>query len=654
MRIVNTTGGDSKMGEKYYYRVCTSVKDKGVLIPEGSDLEKYKKDEAYISAFKYTEKHRELFQKTGSVAGITDVTTDILYFDLDSPDLEKSRKDTIEVVERLKGFGISPESIKLDFSGNKGFHIATHTSDIFTPEQARSIATNIAGDLDSFDSSIYNANRIMRIEGSKHGKSGLRKTALSYDELKTLSIDDIKALASEEYEYTKPPKVKLSEAILKLSEGVNSKGEVVETQLSSEDTVDYFSNPLKLSPWKLAISQGLFPNGVRHDSLTILAATLQGRYFQKEQAYYALKAAADLQQKRFGGDKFNKEEIWQIVDSVFTPNWKGGTYSEDHFPNKLIKFFEERGVPKQEIAEASKYVVKIGDKFNEFASYAKDIDKFTMRFGIASLDAALKTRKGHLIGFLAGPGIGKTSYSITLLNNTSKEGANSLFFSLDMYALNVYAKLIQRHTGYTEDEMYEFFKNDDKAKVAEFKKILEENYSNVSFCFKSSMDISELKKAIKFEEERLGKHLDLIVVDYLELIETDKSDPTAASAEAINGLREIANDGRVVVVLLQPNKISSKPDQPLTSYNSAKGSSMIAQAVTAMITAHRPGYSSENPENDRFFSINIVKNRNGPLKQLDFSWEGKTQTIRELTAEQKFELSVLRDTKKDAEDDDGY
>jgi len=140
--------------------------------------------------------------------------------------------------------------------------------------------------------------------------------------------------------------------------------------------------------------------------------------------------------------------------------------------------------------------------------------------------------------------------------------------------------------------------------------------------------------------------------DYLELIETEKSDPTASSAEAINGLREIANDGRVVVVLLQPNKMSSKPDQPMLSYNAAKGSSMIAQAVTAMITCHRPGYSSENPENDRFFSVNVVKNRNGPLSQIDFSWEGKTQTIKELTPEQRFELSVLRDTKKDADEDD--
>ena len=156
---------------------------------------------------------------------------------------------------------------------------------------------------------------------------------------------------------------------------------------------------------------------------------------------------------------------------------------------------------------------------------------------------------------------------------------------------------------------------------------------------------------LEMEEEKIDAKMDLVLVDYLELVQTDKSDPTASSLEAINGLREIANEGRVVVVLLQPNKVSSKPDQPLLSYNAAKGSSMVAQAVTAMLTCHRPGYSSENPENDEYFSINCVKNRNGALFQLDFGWTGSTQTIYELDDQQRFTLNLLRDTKQDAEDD---
>jgi len=965
-----------------YYRVCTSVRDKGTLVKEGTDLDKYTKGEAYISAFKYNEEHKKLFEKNGSVAGITDVTTDIIYFDLDNEDIEVSRKDTIEVVNRLSNYGISSNQIKICLSGNKGFHISIHTTETFTPEEAKSLAIKLAGDLPSFDSSIYNSNRIIRLEGSLHKKTGLRKTPISFDELQTLKIADIKSLATTSYAYDKPIKVKPTEAFIKLTEPITERKK--EDELTLDSGVDYLSNPYKLQPWKLAISQGFFPNGSRSNALMILGATLMNKGLLKEQCYYALKAAADLQSDRYGKGKFSKEEIWEkIVEQVYKPTWNGGSYSEDNFPTKLQEYFEELGIPRKEYSDVASEVVRIEDKFDDFVQYASDIDKYTMKFGIPSLDSALKVRKGHLIGLLAGPGIGKclaygtevlmydgslkevqdikegelvmgddstprkvqglargkemmykihtddgsytvneshilslkgtrtwgnmtkgetinisvkeylekdhtfkrrtmgyrnpirfhtkevpfdpylvglwlgdgtrtkpeissidkevkwyledfcenngysltiyegdkcprlnlvternkpnpflefiqsfegikyipenykkndftvrkellaglidsdghynakqdcyeytskdkqlaqdirflcrsiglkctmketwkslgdftgdyyrlyikgdltdvpmkiprkqqdlknhqrnpqwysikveelevdnyygfeldgnklfvlgdlsvthnTSFGITLLNNCSKAGSNCFFASMDMYSLNVYQKLIQRHTGYTEEEMFEFFKKKDQHKIEEFRKVLKDNYGNVSFSFKSGMSISELKKSISMEEDKLGDKLDLVLVDYLELIQTDKTDPTASSAEAINGLREIANEGRVVVVLLQPNKISSKPDQPLLSYNSAKGSSMIAQAVTAMLTAHRPGYSSENPENDLYFSVNCVKNRNGALFQRDFGWIGKTQTIYELDNSEREHLKLLRDTKQDAEDD---
>ena len=636
-----------------YYRVCTSLKDKGVLIPEGSNLDKYKEGEAYVSAYKYNEEHKKLFDKTKSVAGITDVVTDIIYFDLDNKDIEAARKDTVEVVTRLTNHGISSDQIRICLSGNKGFHLSVHTTKTFTPEEAKSLAIKLAGDLPSFDSSIYNANRIIRIEGSVHNTTGLRKTPIAFDELANLKMSSIKELAESEYGYRKPDKVSPNDDFMKLTEPV-IKREKKDT-VTITDSVDYLSNPYKLQPWKLALSQGFFPTGNRSNSLMILGSTLKNKNLLKEQCYYALKAAADLQSDRYGEDKFSKEEIWNnIIEQVYGSAWKDGSYSEDNFPTQLQQYFEELGVPRQEYAEIASDIVSIDDKFDEFINYATNIDEHTMKFGIPSLDDSLRVRQGHLIGLLAGPGIGKTSFGITFLNNCSNAGTKCFFGSYDMYSLNVYQKLIQRHTGYTEDEMFQFFKDKDQVKIQEFRDLLNKEYSNVSFCFKSGQSIQDLKRSIEMEEEKMGEKMGLVVIDYLELIQVDVSDATAKSLEAVNGLREIANEGRVVVVMLQPNKISSKPDQPLLSYNAAKGSSMVAQAVTAMLTCHRPGYSSENPENDLYFSVNCVKNRNGALFQRDFGWIGKTQTIFEMGDDERFALNLLRDTKRDAEDDDGY
>lgn len=633
------------MGE--FYRVCTRLNDKGKLVPaNGHNFDQYKKGEAYVSAFKYTDEHVKVFNKNGSVAGISDVESDIIYFDLDNTDFEQAREDTIKVVDKLKEYGIL--DIAISYTSGKGFHIALHSETSFSPKEARTLAVNIAGNLPSFDSSIYNANRIIRLEGSVHPKTGLRKTRITEQELRETKLSELKELAKEQYEYVKPVKQKLSKEFMKLAESEEARSSAP----LANDTVDYLSNPYKLQPWKLAISQGFFPDGNRSNALIILASTLRAKGTLKEQCYYALKASADLQSSRYGGERFSKEEIWNnIIEQVYSSSWQGGSYSEDNFPTQLQNYFEDLEIPRKEYRDVVSDIVRIGDKFDDFISYAQDIDKHTMKFGIPSLDDKLKVRKGHLIGLLAGPGIGKTSFGITLINNCSKQGANCFFGSYDMFSLNVYQKLIQRHTGYTEEEMFQFFKDQDYEKIEEFRNVLVEEYGNVAFCFKSGQTVEELKKSIEMEEEKIGDKMDLVLVDYLELVQTDKSDPTASSLEAINGLREIANEGRVVVVLLQPNKVSSKPDQPLLSYNAAKGSSMVAQAVTAMLTCHRPGYSSENPENDEYFSINCVKNRNGALFQLDFGWKGNTQTIYELDDQQRFTLNLLRDTKQDAEDD---
>ena len=174
--------------------------------------------------------------------------------------------------------------------------------------------------------------------------------------------------------------------------------------------------------------------------------------------------------------------------------------------------------------------------------------------------------------------------------------------------------------------------------IEKFKQILKKHYHNVTFCFKVGQTISDLKKSIAEREQKLGREIGLVVVDYIELILSDKSDATAASAEAAQGLREIANSGKVVVVLLQPNKMSSKADEAPTSYNAAKGSSAIAQAVTSMLGCFRPGYNPETPDMDKFFGVAILKNRMGPLGTVYFDWNGPTGRIKELEDIQRQEL----------------
>lgn len=657
-------------GMMRYYRFCAGLNDAGTLIPMDESVFKHTLDpkkDYYRSIFYYNEEqkrtaqevvHTEKGAKQRGISGIENTVTNRLVFDFDNEKaIDLAKKDAVEICERLIESGVNKDDLQIAFSGKKGFSVEILSEEFFTPTEVKNMAINLAGDLATFDNKIYNASRILRVPLTIHKDTNLYKFPLDLQELKTLSIDQIKAMA------IKPDGISL-DGIWKPKplpgKIMDLKGKSIEKVVASSVSTELFKNVDQvdwskripfLSPAKYVLHLGLFPPGVRHECFMILAATYRAVGFDKGDAYRLLKSVAQRQSEINTQDRFGDEELYQnILGAVYSPTWIGGQYGSD---NPVLMQVESKLPPHiRRIKESNISGVESG--LDEFVQYAENIDKNTMKFGIPSLDKKLHVQVGHLVGMLAPPGLGKTSFLLTILNNTSRDGVNSIFFSYDMYQSIVFQKLIQRETGYTSEKVFDIFKNNNKEEKTKIEKLLKENYDNVGFCFKSGQSIEDMKKTIIERELATGKEIKLVGVDYSELVLSQFSDPTQRSAEVIQGLREIANDmHKCVVVLLQPNKVNSKPNEPILGYSAAKGSSTISQACSAMITAHRPGYSSEHPEDDKFFSINCVKNRMGSLFALDFSWDGLTGRIGELSEEQKFQLKDIRQRLKEEKDAKG-
>lgn len=643
-----------------YIRICKGVQDKGILVPVNSDVYKdvdLTKD-YYISAFLYNDEQYNTFKKTGTVAGITDTVTNKLYWDFDSADnLEAAKDDAHTLCARLiKIYGLEPSNVAVFFSGKKGFQVEVNFRDeLFTPTQVKNICLNIGEGLPTLDRQIYNANRILRLPLSRHQDTGLYKMPLDFTALDEASIEDIKDAARESWDDANALRDIFDEARtnskinqLKVSSPKVELTNKIKVAYDISD-VSWGDKPKFLTPEKFLLSLGFFEQGERSHALMILGSTFKSLGFNETQTYHFLKSAAELQSERVGEDKFPKGEIYKnIIAQIYSPTWKGGVYSvaNDELLQRLSTL-----VPQSAKLEDEADVHDIKETANLFVSYAKDIDKNTLRFGIPCLDNNLHIQVGRLYGIIGPPGSGKTSLGVTIHNNTSKLDISSMFFSFDMSKYDVFQKLIQRHTRMDRDKLYEVYKtgsSDQQKKIAD---TVSEEYKNVRFVFKTGQSIEEMKQTIISTEKKLGIEFRLIVVDYLELVQSKYSDPTQSSAEVIQGLREIAiNMNKAVVVFLQPNKMSSTIDEPLLSYNAAKGSSAIAQACTAILTIHRPGYSSRTPETDKFFSIDCVKNRSGRLFSADLHWDGLTGNIRELEDIERMELKELRDAKKAAKD----
>lgn len=647
-----------------YIRVCKGVQDKGILVPVNTNV--YKdidlNNDYYTSAFLYNDEQYKTFKSTGTVAGITDTVTNKLYWDFDSADnLELAKEDAHTLCARLvKVYGLDTSTIALFFSGKKGFQVEVNFKDeLFTPTQVKNICLSIGEGLSTLDRQIYNANRILRLPLSRHQDTGLYKTPLDFSGLGDATIEDIKEEAKQSWEDASTLKDIFHEATTnsRINQLKASTPKIENKKVNSVaydiTEVEWSSKPKFLTPEKYLLSLGFFDSGERSHALMILGSTFKSLGFNETQTYHFLKSAAELQGERTGDDKFPKVEIYKnIIAQIYSPHWKGGVYSVNN--DNVLRELSALVPLSMKVGEESD-VHGIEETGELFVQYAKDIDKNTLKSGVKCLDDKMHIQVGRLYGIIGPPGAGKTSIGLTILNNTSVQGDHSIFFSYDMSKYDVYQKLIQKHTKKNRDALYKVYKEgtaEDQKKLSE---AVNDQYKNVRFVFKTGQSIEEMRNTIISTEKKLGITIRLVIVDYLELVQSKYSDATQSSAEVIQGLREIAiNMNKAVIVFLQPNKMSSTIDMPILSYNAAKGSSAIAQAVTAMLTIHRPGYSSRTPENDKFLSIDCVKNRAGPLFSADMYWDGLTGSIRDLSDDERMHLREVRKAKEEEMSDEDY
>lgn len=631
------------MMEYYNFKEGLNSKGKLVTMDQLSKLEKDPNKDYYISIYKYNEDHKKRAEQNGSISGIRDVTTDILVWDFDSANNpEQARQDTVKLGQRLvEQFNVDPDSIQCYYSGSKGFHVVVYLGMEIKPEQFKKATSDIAQGLSTFDSVVSDPNRVIRMEYTKHPKTGLYKIPLHIAEVDEMSIDEIKDLAKqsrEDVEFGAAP-VSLPVSLFKIEE--KKKKEPMQ-QLKEETS----KPPKGWKDYKWSIAQGNFESGERHQALMVLAATCRALGYDKEQTYYMCKTALKKQARRTGQDEFPKEELWNniIEESVFSDRWEGGQYSPKTNP-WLKKYCEKMGFDTEEKEEAP--CVDLDTLTNQFTDYATNFEQNIIKTGITELDNNVMFSTSTLNGLLGQPGSGKTTMALNFLLNTSLGGIPSVFLSLDMGAPIVYAKLVQKATGYSFKKALELFRTDPN-KAKEIANGIKDSYRNVGFNFKSGLTVADIKDIINKQTESTGNRPRLLVIDYLECLAGPYSDATANAALIANQLKDLANEEELSILLLLQTQKHSTPDisDPLLSMKQIKGSSVIEQACSTVLTLWREGYNPNFIDDDKYISFAVVKNRFGSLWRGDFSWEPVRGIIRSLSEEERDEFEAFKERKR--------
>lgn len=630
-----------------YVRLTDGLDDKGILIPPSEVANNIKTTrDFYTSIYYYNDDHLKVFNEKGTIKGITDVLTDKLVFDFDSKDdLEVARTDTIEAIARLEKYNIKEENVEIYFSGQKGFTLLVNLPRDITPDEAANIAIRKIGvGLSTLDKTVYNASRILRVPGTKHQSSGLYKIPLDREDLE-LPINDILERAQDPYTREAPAVVAKPTKELFLVFKKENKPEV------SYD-LDLAKKPYKWTNCKWSLLQGNFKQGERDQAMMVIAATCRGLSYDRETTYYICKSALKKSWAKFGEGGFGKEELWNnvIENNIFADGWNGGQYSctTNHWLNDYCDALGDNKC-KDRDKEDSAPSVSLTDVKKRFFEYAKDFEKNKINTGIYEIDKNVNLCTSTLNGLLGQPGAGKTSMALQYLKNTSKASVNSMFFSMDMGEPIIYAKMIQNQTGHNFDNVMKLFKEhpEQADKIAHN---TNEVYQKVSMNFRSGLTVVDIKESIARQNENNGpgNEVKLVVIDYLECIAGPYSDSTANTGFIANQLKDVANEMQVCILLLLQTQKHSTPDvsDPLLSLKGVKGSSLIEQSCSVILTLWREGYGPSYVEDDRYISFATVKNRFGSLWQGDFSWDGVKGNIASLTSEQRGELEDFKQRKE--------
>ncbi len=657
-----------------YVRLNKTVANKGSLVPievleDSAMLKDHLKEDPnadwYTSIYYYSKEAKEYFDKNDhSIKGYNGPAfSNKLVFDFDSKVLDEAKQDSITLLTRLLEDGVDIQnSSRVYFSGSKGFHVEIPVNKEFTPDELKSICTNIAGDLKTFDSKVYNTTRLFRLQGTRHQETGLYKTELEPNDLNELSIDEIKKKASFKTVLGFTPKSVENLAFLDKYKVV-TKPKVLqvvttdtETGINGLDTIDFTQCPRTTPRCIYALSKGIMVpgEGERNAIFFRLAAYYKNQGHSKEETHGLLKGIARNNSLLYpNAEPFKKQEIWNtVLSSVYSPsaNWKAipgaaGTDKENptikRYCDAIGKHTSHKCCLHTESSTNDKTTMEISEVFDSFKVFAENFDKNIVRTGINFVDDNMKIATGTSTLLVGAAGSGKTTASLNMLELAGQTNQQNMFFSMDMHRNMVYLKLAQKLTNYSQEQIFDFHRTGNKIKIGEIKEIIALKYKNTLFDFSSTLTLDQMQVKILDAEQKTGNKMKLVITDYASRISGPHSDTYANARYNALKSKEVADITDVAsIILSQISRNTGDGGTPIRTKRAAKESGDWEESASNVITMWRP-FMGDHERDDvvRFF---LAKNRMGPELEGILHWDGAKGLIRDMSDQELMDYNALR------------
>ena len=240
-------------------------------------------------------------------------------------------------------------------------------------------------------------------------------------------------------------------------------------------------------------------------------------------------------------------------------------------------------------------------------------------------------QKGELTIVAARPSMGKTAFALNIAQNSSKN-SNVAVFSIEMPKHQLVDRMLANIASIELGKIRTgILKDDEWNRIAIGSSQLASR--NIKIDDSGAITVSKIKSQCRKLKVKGG--LDVVVIDYLQIISIEKENLHKSREQQISGisseLKKMAKDLDVAVVCL--SQLSRAPEQradhrPMLSDLRESGS--IEQDADTIMMLYRDDYYNKASEDAGIAECIIAKQRNGEVGTIKLAWVPQNQKFKNI------------------------
>ncbi|MFW6182801.1 MAG: replicative DNA helicase, partial [Chloroflexota bacterium] len=253
--------------------------------------------------------------------------------------------------------------------------------------------------------------------------------------------------------------------------------------------------------------------------------------------------------------------------------------------------------------------------------------------GYSDIDRLLGgLNKSDLLIVAARPGMGKTAFQLGMaLHAGMRHGKRVAMFNLEMSGEQLVQRMIAAETRIDSQRLRR-----GQLHEQEWPIFLEAigRLSETRIFIDDTPSITPMQLRTKCRRLYAEHGLDLIMVDYLQLMQAERSinNRVQEISEISRGLKGLARELNVpVVTASQLSRAMENRQDKRPQLSDLRDSGSIEQDADIVMFIYRDEYyNPETTDRPNIAEINVAKHRNGPTGAIDLYWHGKLATFRNL------------------------